>query len=190
MELLDHLRSQADTVDMVDVNTLLKERNKPMDFEGTTLLKVFFKNLERIIKLLDNDHQITSSHSELIVRYLLQIGKVDSDIMRNAVNKWNALSKVARTWTKFKTHFATADKKRREAIKARKPFTRTDHQANNTTEGLTSEDMSAMFAASFETFASGAEESINAAINSKFKHWEKASGTTAEINDNKEADLC
>ena len=190
LELLDHLRDQADIVDVVDVNALLKERDEPMDFEGTTSLKVFFKNLERIIKQLKDDHQIASSHSELIIRYLLQIGKVDSDIMRSAVDKWNALSKVARTWAKFKTHFAAADKKRREAIKAREPFTRTDHQANNTTEGLTPEDMSAMFAAAFETFASGAEESINAAIDSKFKHWEKSSsGTAAATNDDKIDDL-
>ena len=189
LELLNHLKDQADVVDVVDVNALLKERDEPMDFEGTTSLKVFFKNLERIIKQLKDDHQIASSHSELIIRYLLQVGKVDSDIMRNAVDRWNELSKVARTWAKFKTHFAAADKKRHEAIKAREPFTRTDHQANNTTEEITQEDMSAMFAAAFETFASGAEESINAAIDSKFKHWEKSAGTTAATNDSKEDDL-
>ena len=190
LELLDHLRDQAEIVDVVDVNALLMERDEPIDFEGTTSLKTFFKDKERIIKVLKDDHQISSSHSELMVRYLLQIGKADGDIMRTAVDSWNALSKAARTWTDFKTHFAKADKKRRDAIKAREPFQRTDHQANNVTDGVTQEDISAMFAAAFETFATGAEESINAAIDNKFKHWEnKPTGTTETKATKKEADL-
>ena len=180
LELLDHLRDQAEVVDVVDVNALLAERDEPMDFEGTTSLKVFFKDKERIIKTLKDDHKITSSHSELIIRYLLQIGKVDGDIMRAAVDSWHQHSTANKTWTKFKSHFSAADKKRCDAIKAREPFKSAD-LANNAAEGtpVTQEDLGAMFAAAFETFATGAEDSINAAINSKFDAFKASSSTSA-----------
>ena len=72
------------------------------------------------------------------------------------------------TWTKFQDTFVDADRKRRRATKSaggpRKAAQQ--HSVNNMT---TQEDLGAMFAAAMANFADAAEESIHAAIKSKFK---------------------
>ena len=115
MALLQHLKDGADVVDAINLNVKLEERNEAIDFEGETTLKTFFQLIDKRIKELKK-YNVASSHSELMVRYLLQLQQCDSDIIRNALDGWNMKSATDQTWVKFKEHFIEADKKRRKAI--------------------------------------------------------------------------
>lgn len=188
LALLQHLKDEADVVDAIDLNVKLEERNEAIDFEGETTLKTFFQLIDKRIKELKK-YNVASSHSELMVRYLLQLQQCDSDIIRNALDGWNTKSATDQTWVKFKEHFIEADKKRRKAIKAsadgkanRKDF------ANNAQE-MTPAAMSAMFASAMGTFAEAAEESIHAAIESKFNSFKPTKPGVSGNSDDLEAKL-
>ena len=193
LDILKHLHDKADVVDVLDTNAKLAERDEPIDFEGDTSLNVFFKSRDKIIKELKEDHSITTSHTELMIKYLLQIAKCESDIMRVAYDEWNALAANAKTWKKFKEMFGTADKKRRLTLQARADGgAGVKHHANNAgnlggSQPITQDDFGNMFAAAFTTFAQGAEESINAAIDNKMKAIQ--SDKAATDSSGKEANL-
>jgi len=80
--LLQHLKYEADVSNAIDLNTELEECSKAIDFEGKTTLKTFYQIIDKRIKE-SKKHNLTSSHSELMVRYLLQLQQCDSDIIRN-----------------------------------------------------------------------------------------------------------
>ena len=73
LELLQHIEGEAEPIDIIGQNELMEARDTPIDFEGETSLKEFFKQIDKTIKQLDDDHDIDTSHKSLMAKYLLQI---------------------------------------------------------------------------------------------------------------------
>jgi len=80
-------------------------------------LDTFFQLIDKKIVML-KDYDIATSHSELDAIYLLQIGQCNSKALRTALDQWNVMTKPMQTWTRFKKHFAEADKKCCTILKA------------------------------------------------------------------------
>ena len=72
LELLQQLHTNAAAVDIVVVNNMVVERNININFEGDVSLKMFFKDVDKIIEEL-RDNNISTSHSSLMATHLLQI---------------------------------------------------------------------------------------------------------------------
>ena len=158
-------------VDAIDINEKLKERDEPIYFEGDMTLKAFFALVDnKIDELLE--YGFSTSTSKLAACYLLQIEQCDSEVFCMALDKWNVLAKPMRAWTAFKQHFLEADQQRRRTIKATggKP----SQHANNAM-AVSQESLSTMFNDAVGTSAEAVEESIHAAIKSKFSQFKPTS---------------
>ena len=169
LDLLQHLKANAETVDVNIIGDMLRERDVPLDFEGEESLKTQFARIEKVIKEL-KEHGITTSHTSLMATYLINIQGHGGEFLRVAFNEWCAMKATVKSWTKFKAHFSEADKLRRQALKASGGVhgKAAQRESANHIKDM-DEKMTAMFAAGMSTMAEAAEESINAAIESKFK---------------------
>ena len=170
LQLLEQLREGAETVDFVTIAERLEERNAPIDFEGAETLKSFFAKIDKLIKDLKTDH-VATSHSELMINYLRQIEGQRAPEFREALTAWHNKSRVGQTWKKFKEIFGEADRCRRRAIKASSSANGSNaggiHSANAATS-ITRDDITEMFASAMQVFGEAADQSIHAAIESKF----------------------
>ena len=61
----------------------MEARETPIDFEGETSLKEFFKQIDKTIKQLEDDHDIDTIHKSLMAKYLLQIKQEGGRILRD-----------------------------------------------------------------------------------------------------------
>ena len=175
-QLLDHLLTRAEVVSIETLGEMIQQRDRAYDLEGEETLKAFFEDIDKHIRQL-NSQNVTTSESTLMVSYLAKF-ELGGNILREAVQTWNARPAGERTWANFKTHFEAADKLRRRVDKASGGRAA---QANHTATQPDSESMMALFAAAMENFASSAEESINAAIESKFKEREDNSASDKQL---------
>ena len=112
-ELLEHLEQEATPTNILSLNDLMDERDRKMDFEDGEGLTEFFKDINEAIRVLEDDHDITTSHSTLTARYLLQIERHGGSVFRSALREWRALEKTQKTRKRFQTHWTKADKERR-----------------------------------------------------------------------------
>ncbi len=80
LELIKHLHDNTESVDCFNLKELVKAQEVNIDFEGTKLLKEHFKELNEIIKALQDDHDISAFYSLLMADYLLQIQKQGGEI--------------------------------------------------------------------------------------------------------------
>ena len=165
LQLLQHIEGEAEPVDIIGQNDLLEEVETPIDFEGDKSMKEFFKQIDRTIKLLKDDHQIETSHTALMAKYLLQIEKEGGLIFDKHLTAWRAKDQADKTWKNFKEAWIKADKERRKNNKLSAGRGIVKQQANNM-EDL-KQTMETMFAAGMTTFAEAAEESINQVVASK-----------------------
>ena len=165
LQLLQHIEGEAELVDIIGLNDLLEERDIPIDFEGDTSLKEFFKQVERTIKQLEDDHDVDTSHKSLMAKYLLQIEQEGGLIFDRHLTTWRAKDRADKTWTNFKAAWIKADKERRKNNKLSAGRGIVKQQANNM-EDL-KQTMESMFAAGMTTFAEAAEESIHQVVASK-----------------------
>jgi hypothetical protein len=204
LALLQHLRSNAEAVDYLSITEKLAQRNAPIDFEGDESLKSFFARIDRLIKELRDD-SVATSHSKLIVLYLGQLEGQGGPELREALSKWYALTEAQKTWGRFKTTFADADRLRRQALKAGSNASSANaggvhiHSANNVRnvggndgilqsgggDGVSRQEILQMFSQGLQVFADEAQHSINEAIEQKFKGLTTSGATMAVHKDGK-----
>ena len=106
-----------------------------------------------------------------MINYLRQIEGQREPEFREALTAWHNKSRVGQTWKKFKELFGEADRCRRRAIKASSSANGSNaggiHSANAATS-ITRGDITEMFASAMQVFGEAADQSIHAAIESKF----------------------
>jgi hypothetical protein len=190
LQLLEQLREGAETVDFVTIAERLEERNAPIDFEGAETLKSFFAKIDKLIKDLKTDH-VATSHSELMINYLRQIEGQRAPEFREALTEWHNKGRTGQTWKKFKEIFGEADRRRRRAIKASSSANGSNaggiHSANAATS-VTRDDITEMFANAMQVFGEAADQSIHAAIESKFNSIVDSGATQTYIGSNQAGD--
>ena len=121
LELMTHLESNCEPVDVLDVKELITERDTPLDLDGEETLKTVFKNKKKTLKKLVKNG-VTSSESEMMVNFILQI-EVNEDFDDDVI-EWKAKIATQKTWTNFQTHFIEADRIRRAKNKLKKKTTK------------------------------------------------------------------
>ena len=188
IELLQHLKAQAEIVDIHVLGDMLREREEKIDFEGDETLKTFFHRIDKIIKDL-KFHKVESSMTSMMTDYLLQITAHGGDIMRTALDAWNTTDKStmneAAQWKKFKEVFSDADKTRRQAMKCvrdgygRESANMAEAKNEEATKERITEVLEPMLAAALNVISEATLESVNAAVESKFK----THGSNTQAND-------
>ena len=180
--MLAHLESNCSPTDCFEVEELLQRRDAAIDFDSEdTSLKVYYTNLERLLKTLTR-HGVTTSESELLIRHLSQL-KQQGDF-KDEVTEWETKNQSERTWANFKKHFIDADHARRLRNKY------TNKTAGSTGFGSANNvaDMDELFRSlnnGLSGIADAADatikETVNAAIAEKFKSLPK--DTHSDTND-------
>ena len=181
-EMMEHLRDKAEDTDSKNVVKLMNERDKAIDWEGEVYLEEHFDDATWTMKQLKADHNVSSSHSDLIQRLLAHVEEDQSTniFMKEAIDKWTEMSANKKSWETFTKLFGPADKKRRKSNK--KP-SNGGHSINNVndvgpaskpaTQSVSAEDVATMLSNSLNTFAGEMEavidDSINACVESKLK---------------------
>jgi hypothetical protein len=121
LQLMEHLESNCEVVDCLDVKELITQRDTPIDLDGDETLKTFFKNTKKTLKKLVKNG-ITTSESEMMVNITLQIE--EDDDFDETVVEWKAKTATDKTWANFQTHFIEADRIRRAKNKLKKKTTK------------------------------------------------------------------
>ena len=173
--MLEHIRNQAQATDFITVEEALKERNEAIDFGSEETLTSFFQRINHLIKVLKG-HNVHTSTSELIARYVPMIARHGGTELNEALDAWEQ-SSVDKTnkdgWKEFKETFSKADRKRRRLIKARGDVNMGGRsEANHVREDesekgdgyVTRDEFHSMCKEMVEALAEGTGEAINAAI--------------------------
>ena len=173
-QLLDHLFSKAKLVDTIGIKKLLQERDQPIDFEGDMSLDTFFTVIEKLIrKLKKQKPPIDTSLSNLRANWLHSIeeygAKPAGYVFQRALVKWYKLDQVNQEQEKFKEIFGEADDERRRALAL----------MGNSANGLPTKDeinnvevhdiVNTYMSKAMEVFVGAAQETINNAVDTKFK---------------------
>lgn len=61
MKLLVHFKEEVESVDIISVMGLIKERNAPLDFEGDLTTAQHFKYVDELAIIPRDDHKIITS---------------------------------------------------------------------------------------------------------------------------------
>ena len=72
LELLAHIHGQVEVVSRYKLDALIKERDIPINFEGEEYLKSYLKQVKKLVGEI-HDHHVTTSESEMLAQYLLEI---------------------------------------------------------------------------------------------------------------------
>ena len=132
-QMLNAVNKDAVTVDTLDVNDLLVETTKPVDFDGDVTLKSHFKEVDKAMKELKKN-DVEQSEDVVMHTLLLQIEQEDV-FDDDVIAKWKGRPKDQRTYDEFKKYWSEEDRKRREKNKLKKKTARdVGYDAANNTE--------------------------------------------------------
>ena len=164
LELMTHLESNCEPVDVLDVKELITERDTTLDLDGEETLKTVFKNKKKTLKKLVKNG-VTSSESEMMVNFILQI-EVNEDF-DDDVTEWKAKATAAKTWVNFQTHFIEADRIRRAKNKLKKKTTKSAgfHSSANAAIAAEVEANQTLINENFAQLAEATDATIDEKIN-------------------------
>ena len=121
--LMKHVEEEADAADIEDVETLLKKRDEPLEFDGKTTLRARFRQMKQCIKELEQHYKVKTSESNMIVVLLGQLERRGKEFEKN-VTEWKEEVKTKgdthNTLKNFADHFAEADRVRHRQLKLTK----------------------------------------------------------------------
>jgi len=164
LELMQHLESNCEVVDCLDVKELMTQRDAPINLDGDETLKTSFKNTKKTLKKLVKNG-ITTSESEMMVNFILQI-EVNEDF-DDDVTDWKAKTAADKTWVNFQTHFIEADRIRRAKNKLKKKTTKSAgfHSSANAAIAAEVEANQTLINENFAQLAEATDATIDEKIN-------------------------
>ena len=185
-DMLAHLEQNATVTDCIDLDELILQTEEPVPLDGEVTLKTYFKNLERDIKALKEDHDVPTSKKRVQVKILRQLKEHGG--FKEEVTTWEGKDPTDRTWTEFKKHFSKADRDRRQRLKfanANKPAGATEYGSANNVNGTDVDVLRRMLNEGMSEIAKAAEDTINLTFEKKMK----AGGTDTSSSADTVADL-